>query len=207
LLLPTKRFDFSHFTRPTREELIRVEMMVNKIVRENVNRRVIEGLTMDQAKEMGAIALFGEKYGDTVRVVTFGDSVELCGGTHIENTGSIGILKIISEGAIAAGIRRIEAVTALRAEEYINEKLGNAEEAAALLKITGDLKEGVSKLIDENITLKKSLEKYRAQMALVKVTELEKTHKVIIFQIVSVSWNQSSPETLKTIAYHNVINK
>ncbi len=182
-------------------------MMVNKIVRENVNRRVIEGLTMDQAKEMGAIALFGEKYGDTVRVVTFGDSVELCGGTHIENTGSIGILKIISEGAIAAGIRRIEAVTALRAEEYINEKLGNAEEAAALLKITGDLKEGVSKLIDENITLKKSLEKYRAQMALVKVTELEKTHKVIIFQIVSVSWNQSSPETLKTIAYHNVINK
>ncbi len=197
------RFDFSHFTRPTREELIRVEMMVNKIVRENVNRRVIEGLTMDQAKEMGAIALFGEKYGDTVRVVTFGDSVELCGGTHIENTGSIGILKIISEGAIAAGIRRIEAVTALRAEEYINEKLGNAEEAAALLKITGDLKEGVSKLIDENITLKKSLEKYRAQMALVKVTELEKTHKVINnFRLFSGQLESVSPETLKTIAYH-----
>lgn len=197
------RFDFSHFTRPTREELIRVEMMVNKMVRESVSRQIVEGLSMDQAKEMGAIALFGEKYGDTVRVVTFGDSVELCGGTHIDNTGSIGIVKIISEGAIAAGIRRLEAVTASKAEEYINEKLGNAEEVAAMLKITGDLKEGVGKLIDENASLRKNLEKYQTQLAMAKAADLEKTQKVINdVRLFSGQLESGSPETLKTIAYY-----
>ena len=114
---------------------------------------------------MGAIALFGEKYGETVRVVEFGNSVELCGGTHVTSTGTIGIVKIISEGAIAAGVRRIEAVTALKAEEYINEKLNQIEEIAALLKSTGNVSESVEKLISENSSLKKSVEKYQLQSA------------------------------------------
>jgi len=197
------RFDFSHYAKPSREELTRVEMMVNRMVRENVGRHVAENITMDQAKKMGAIALFGEKYGDTVRVVTFGDSVELCGGTHIDSTGRIGIVKIVSEGAIAAGVRRLEAVTALKAEEYINEKLGYADEIASMLKITGNLKEGVEKLIDENTTLKKNLEKAQVQLALSKAADLEKTQKTIRnIRIFSGQLESGPPEILKTIAYH-----
>ncbi len=197
------RFDFSHYARLSREELTRVEMMVNRMVRENVGRHISENITMDQAKKMGAVALFGEKYGDTVRVVTFGDSIELCGGTHIENTGSIGIVKIIAEGAIAAGIRRLEAVTASKAEEYINEKLGYADEIASMLKITGNLKEGVEKLIDENAALKKSLEKSLMQLALAKAADLEKTQKTVRdVRLFSGQLESGSPDTLKTIAYH-----
>ncbi len=148
-------------------------MIANKMVRENHLRKVTDNISLKKAKAMGAMALFGEKYGEMVRVIEFGNSVELCGGTHVESTGSIGIIKIVSEGAIAAGIRRIEAVTATRADEYISEKLAAADEVTALLKTPGSIREGVEKLIAENSTLRKTIEKYQLASALNTLRELE----------------------------------
>ena len=196
------RFDFSHFTRLTKEDLKKVEETANKLVRESINIRVSEGISMKDAREMGAMALFGEKYGETVRVVRFGESIELCGGTHVENTGSIGIIKIISEGGIAAGIRRIEAITAARAEEYINEKIKTAEEVAALLKSTGNIRESVEKILTENALLRKTIEKFEAQSASIIIRELES--KAILIKgirFLSGKIDTGSAEMLKNIAF------
>jgi alanyl-tRNA synthetase len=196
------RFDFSHFSKVTREELMKVEEMVNRMVRENNNLKVTDGISMKQARSMGAMALFGEKYGETVRVVEFGKSVELCGGTHVSNTGNIGIVKIVSEGAIAAGVRRIEAVTALKAEEYINKKLSAVDEIATLLRSTGDVKESVEKLIAENSVLKKTIEKFQLQSASAKVKELEEKAVLINdIRFLSGQFESGSSDLLKTIAY------
>ncbi len=196
------RFDFSHFSRLTREELSGIEHLVNRMVRDNNTCRITNGISIEKARSMGAIALFGEKYGDTVRVVEFGDSVELCGGTHVKSTGTIGMVKIISESAIAAGIRRIEAVTASKAEEYINEKLNQIEEIAALLKSTGSVSESVEKLLAENSLLKKSVEKYQAHSAAIMLKELEDKAVIINnIRFVSGKIQADSAEILKNIAY------
>jgi alanyl-tRNA synthetase len=196
------RFDFSHYNKITREELTKVEMIANKMVRENLHRKVSDNISLKKAKSMGAMALFGEKYGDTVRVVEFGNSLELCGGTHVESTSSIGIIKIISEGAIAAGIRRIEAVTAARADEYISEKLTAAEEVASLLKTPGSINEGVEKLIAENNSLRKTIEKYQLNAARYSLRELEsKTVTIDKIRYMSGLVESDTPENLKTIAF------
>jgi alanyl-tRNA synthetase len=196
------RFDFSHFSKMTKEELERVEEQVNRMVRENHQGIVTEGVTMEKAKSMGAMALFGEKYGDRVRVVEFGESVELCGGTHVKATGSIGMVKIISEGAIAAGIRRIEAVTAQKAEEYINEKLEAVEEIAGLLKTTGSIKESVEKLISDNSSLRKSVEKFQIRATSDKMEEFVKNAvKAGAIRFVSGIMEADSPDILKNVAY------
>ncbi len=195
------RFDFSHYNKLSKEELQKVEEIANRMVRESNNIKVSEGISMKQTREMGAMALFGEKYGETVRVIEFGESMELCGGTHVKNTGSIGIIKIISEGAIAAGIRRIEAVTAAKAEEYINEKITSVEEVAALLKSTGNVKESVEKLIAENLLLKKSIERFQAQSASMIIKELEEKAVLINgIRFISGRIDTDSAEMLKTIA-------
>jgi alanyl-tRNA synthetase len=178
-----------------------VEETANKLVRESSNIRVSEGISMKDAREMGAMALFGEKYGETVRVVRFGESIELCGGTHVDNTGSIGIIKIISEGGIAAGIRRIEALTAARAEEYINEKIESTEEVAALLKSTGNIRESVEKILAENVILRKTIEKFEAQSASALIMDLES--KAILIKgikFISGKIDTGSAEMLKNIA-------
>ncbi|HNY14526.1 MAG TPA: alanine--tRNA ligase, partial [Bacteroidales bacterium] len=196
------RFDFSHYNKISREEISRVELIANKMVRENLHRKVTDNVSLKKAKSMGAMALFGEKYGETVRVIEFGNSVELCGGTHVESTASIGIIKIVSEGAIASGIRRIEAVTASRADEYISEKLRDADEIAALLKVPGNIKDGVEKLITENSSLRKTLEKYQHNAALCTLKELE-TSALIIGDIrfIRGKIETDSAENLKTIAF------
>jgi alanyl-tRNA synthetase len=172
------------------------------MVRENHRSRITNGVSMAEALSMGAMALFGEKYGDRVRVVEFGNSVELCGGTHVESTGSIGIVKIISEAGIAAGVRRIEAVTAAKAEEYINEKLNIIDELTYLLKSTGSIKDSVEKLISENSSLRKLIDKFYAQSASHILKNLdEKASEINNLRFISGQIETDSADILKTIAH------
>jgi alanyl-tRNA synthetase len=196
------RFDFSHFSKLTKDDLAKVEETANRMVRENHQLKIVDGVTPEKAKKMGAIALFGEKYGDKVRVVEFGDSIELCGGTHVHATGNIGIIKIISEGAIASGIRRIEALTAEYAEKYINDKLNSVEEITILLKSTGNVSENVEKLIAENASLRKTIEKFQVQSAgIIKKSLEEKSINLNGFRLITGKVEVDSAEMLKTISH------
>ncbi|MBQ1938135.1 MAG: alanine--tRNA ligase [Bacteroidales bacterium] len=152
------RFDFSHFEKMSPEQMLQVEKKVNSLIRLNSPLCENRTATMEQAKEMGAIALFGEKYGDVVRVVKFGDSVELCGGCHTSATGNIGYFKIVSESAIAAGIRRIEAVTGEDAELLVNTLSDAISTAKSYFNNAPDLLLAIRKMIDENDDYKKKLE-------------------------------------------------
>ncbi|MES2809294.1 MAG: alanine--tRNA ligase [Bacteroidota bacterium] len=155
------RFDFSHFAKVTDEELARIEAIVNQKVRENVALNEQRNLPYDVAITSGVTALFGEKYGDFVRVITFDDafSKELCGGTHVKATGAIGYFKIISESAVAAGVRRIEAITGVSAENFINEQTKLVGEVKELLKNPKDIGKSIESLLEENARLKKEIEK------------------------------------------------
>lgn len=163
------RFDFSHFSKMTDEELEKTERIVNELIRANSPLEEKRDATMEEANAMGAIALFGEKYGDTVRVVKFGDSVELCGGTHAQATGQIGMFTIVSEGAVAAGVRRIEALTGDAAWAHYRIMRESVRNAKAFFNNTPNLSEAIKKLIDENTGYKKEIEDFlhekTAQMA------------------------------------------
>ncbi len=152
------RFDFSHFSKMTEEELEKTERRVNELIRSDYPLEEKRDATMDEAKAMGAIALFGEKYGDRVRVVKFGDSVELCGGTHATATGRIGMFLIVSEEAVAAGVRRIEAVTGEAAWLRMHAMKETLKNAKAFFNNTPDLGEAIRKVIDENAGYKKEIE-------------------------------------------------
>ncbi len=153
------RFDFSHFAKLTEEELARIEDIVNEKLRLNIPLQEKRNFPIEEAKKLGAMALFGEKYGEFVRVVTFDKefSVEFCGGTHVKATGQIGLFKILSESAVAAGVRRVEAITNRGALNYVNAQLLVMQQAKALLKAQ-DLSGGIEKLMEENIALKKEVE-------------------------------------------------
>ena len=152
------RFDFSHFSKMTDEEIVAAERRVNQLIRSDYALDEKRDATMDEAKAMGAIALFGEKYGDRVRVVKFGDSVELCGGTHAASTGRIGMFKIVSEGAVAAGVRRIEAVTGAAAEDLVYSMQDSLKAARAFFNNAPDLTGAIQKMVAENAGYKKEIE-------------------------------------------------
>lgn len=154
------RFDFSHFQKLTPEEIEKVEKLANKAVRRAIPRDEHRCVPIDKAREMGAMALFGEKYGDEVRVIRYGSSIELCGGTHVENTGNIGMIKIISESSIAAGIRRIEAITGERVEDAINNVNNTMKEISAMFNNAPNLIQTLRKSIDENAELRRQAEEY-----------------------------------------------
>ena len=159
------RFDFSHFAKVTDEELRQVEHRVNQLIRADYPLEEKRDATMDEAKAMGAIALFGEKYGDKVRVVKFGDSIELCGGTHAKSTGRIGFFKIVSESAIAAGVRRIEAVTGEAAENILDTLTDTLKGIRTMFNNAPDVAAAVAKLISENSDAKKKIEEYAKEKA------------------------------------------
>ncbi len=159
------RFDFSHFSKMTDEEMQAAEKKVNRLIRSNFVLEENREATMDEAKAMGAMALFGEKYGDKVRVVKFGDSVELCGGTHTSATGNIGYFKIVSEGAVAAGVRRIEAVTGEAAEGIVAAQQEALRTAKSFFNNVPDLTAAIRKMVDENAAYKKEIEGFLQEKA------------------------------------------
>lgn len=159
------RFDFSHFERVTPEILRKVESRVNELIRENSGRDEFREMPVDKAKAMGAMALFGEKYGDHVRVIRFGDSIELCGGTHTSATGNIGLFKIISESAIAAGVRRIEATTGSHAENLVHQNEDVISSLRALFNNAPNLVSSITKLVEENDSFKKKVEEFMRERA------------------------------------------
>jgi len=156
------RFDFSHFQKVTNEELRQVEHHVQQAIRNNLPLDEHRSVPVGEARDMGAMALFGEKYGDLVRVVRFGDSVELCGGTHAASTGSIGSFRIIKESAVAAGIRRIEAITGISADAYIDEQLDALDSIREMVEKNADVAEAVRKLAESNQVLQKKVESFEA---------------------------------------------
>ena len=195
------RFDFSHFEKLSDEQIDKVEKRVNALIRENSPLCENRNATMEEAKAMGAMALFGEKYGDRVRVVRFGDSVELCGGTHAKATGQIGFFKIISESAIAAGVRRIEATTGVNAENIVDTMENTIRVARALFNNVPDLAGSIRKLIEENDSYKKELEKVAREKAVAMKRELEeKAREINGVKVVTVDF-PVNPAALKNVAF------
>ena len=196
------RFDFSHFQKMTDEEIEKVELLVNQKIRENAARDENREASIEQAKEAGAMMLFGEKYGETVRTIRFGRSLELCGGTHVEATGQIGILKIISEGAIAAGVRRIEAITADRAEKYINEQLSILRNIQEVIKGSKDVLGSVTSIMQQNSELSKKIEDFQREG--MKIAKANLKSKMLFergVNIIAQKINLDNPALVKDLAF------
>jgi alanyl-tRNA synthetase len=195
------RFDFSHFSKLSNEELFSIENKVNQYIRDAIPLNEERNVPMDLARKKGAIMLFGEKYGDSVRVIQFGDSVELCGGLHVSNTANIGNFKFSSESSISSGIRRIEAVSGTKADEIINNKLSEYNSIAEALKNPQDLLSAVKHLQLRNLTLEKKLDAFNN----LKLKEIKKD--LIASQIKFKSFNMMdalldlSADEMKQIAF------
>ncbi|MBS5527025.1 MAG: alanine--tRNA ligase [Prevotella sp.] len=160
----TLRFDFSHFQKVTDEEIRTIERMVNEMIREDISLDEHRDIPLEDAKKLGAVALFGEKYGDKVRVVQFGPSIEFCGGIHATSTGRIGMIKIMSESSVAAGIRRIEAKTGKECEQMMYDLEDGIKAIKELFNNAKDLKTTIQKYIEEHDAMRKSIEKFNAEV-------------------------------------------
>jgi alanyl-tRNA synthetase len=194
------RFDFSHFQKMSDEEIRQVEDIVNQDIRKNLKREENRSVPIREALDMGAIAFFGEKYGEDVRVIKFGDSIELCGGTHVPQTGQIGLFKIISEGAIAAGIRRIEAITGNRAQEYVQEQSRMIHAIKEVIK-QKDIVKGVENLFNENDRLQKQVKQLLREKAKYIETKLkEQVKKMNGIHFLSVKLDESNA-LIKDLAF------
>ena len=167
------RFDFSHFAKVTDEEMDRIEALVTEAIHQNISLDERIAVPIDEAKAMGAMALFGEKYGDNVRVIKFGDSVELCGGIHVSNTSKIGLFKVTSESAVAAGVRRIEAITGATAEVFFKEKAAKLDAINWMLKNPKDLEKAIDDLLTKNQQLTKEIEQFQREQAKSVTSELK----------------------------------
>ena len=198
----TLRFDFSHFQKVTPEEIRKVEHLVNKKIREAMPLEEHRDTPIEKAKEMGAMALFGEKYGDKVRVVRFGSSIELCGGTHVANTGNIGMMRILSESSIAAGIRRIEAVTGEGVEKILDSLQDTAQDISRLLGNAKDIRLSVEKSMKENSELKKQIEEFMEERVANLTKEILASAKEINGIKVASVKGPRLPEVVKNVAFN-----
>ncbi|MDB5130323.1 MAG: alaS [Mucilaginibacter sp.] len=199
------RFDFSHFAKVTDDELAQIEAIVNEKVREDIALKEERNVPYDQAISSGVTALFGEKYGDFVRVITFDEkfSKELCGGTHIKATGHIGYFKIISESAVAAGVRRIEAITGIAAENCINEQTRLINQLKEILKNPKDISKSVESLLDENARLKKEIEKAVIERSSGLKDELaKKAESINGINFIAQKVDLPNAEAIKNLAYN-----
>jgi len=198
------RFDFSHFQKVSAEELEQIETMVNEKIRENIALEEVRNMPIEAAKVTGAMMLFGEKYGDTVRVITFGKdySVELCGGTHVPATGKIGLFKIVSEGAVAAGIRRIEALTAENATNFVKAELAELEAVRAVFKNPKNTAQSVAALMEENRQLRKEVEKLMSEQAgSLKDQLLTQAENLNGYRLLVAKVPVNDANAIKTLAY------
>lgn len=195
------RFDFSHFQKVTPEQLREVEHLVNAKIRENIPLTEYRNLPIEKAKELGAIALFGEKYGDEVRVVQFGSSIEFCGGTHVSATGKIGMVKILSESSVAAGVRRIEAITGAKVEEMLDILQDTINDLKALFNNAPDLRAAITKYVDENAGLKKQMEEFmKEREANAKARLIENAKEIHGVKVIKAVLPMR-PEAIKNIAF------
>jgi len=196
------RFDFSHFEKLSKEEITKVETIVNNLIRENNKLEENRNSTIEEANKMGAMALFGEKYGDKLRVIKFGNSVELCGGTHVSATGNIGIFKITSEAAIASGIRRIEAITGEKAEQYFRKTDETISNISEHFKGSKNVVQSIEKLIAENSELNKKIDAFAKDAAKQTKNELKNTVQNINgVNLIAQKINIDSADLVKDICF------
>ena len=195
------RFDFSHFQKVTPEELRKVEHIANANVRKAIPLDEHRSMPIAEAREMGAMALFGEKYGEEVRVIRYGDSVELCGGTHVPNTGNIGMIRIISESSTAAGIRRIEAITGEAVENAVDQLTDTMRQIGEMFHNAPDISQAIRKAIEENAELRKQAEEMmRERTRALAASLLEKAEEISGIKTVVVT-GVHVPEVVKNLAF------